>query len=258
MKRVLSFVLCLMLVLPLLGCGAKKVNEDYIQHLAGKTFISAGSVVTFYKEGIATYDYNEHHYGYRVSVTEVTEEQIKLSMETVVIQSDDYIDRGPEEAIYSIADNTLFYYRTYDCLFDPGNSDHFSNTGGAYDTVCAQEGCRLFIALSGHTVYCSEHAACCEFCGDYVDPGVTYCEGCPHCYDCGAKIAPGEGIRCASCKQKLPSNNQTSSGKGKCYICNGTGYVKYYYGSSDWEAYLNGHDPYWFGKCTSCGGTGKD
>ena len=33
--------------------------------------------------------------------------------------------------------------------------------------------------------------------------------------------------------------------------------VKYYYGSSDIEAYFAGHDPYWYGQCGSCGGTGK-
>lgn len=44
----------------------------------------------------------------------------------------------------------------------------------------------------------------------------------------------------------------------KCAICNGTGYVKYYYGESDLQAYLDGYDPYTVDKCTSCGGTGKD
>ena len=37
-----------------------------------------------------------------------------------------------------------------------------------------------------------------------------------------------------------------------CPSCNGTGYVKFYYGSSDLEAILDGYDPYTFGKCPLC------
>lgn len=43
----------------------------------------------------------------------------------------------------------------------------------------------------------------------------------------------------------------------KCIVCNGTGYVRYYYGESDLEAYLTGHDPYTVGECTSCDGEGE-
>lgn len=43
---------------------------------------------------------------------------------------------------------------------------------------------------------------------------------------------------------------------GDCSHCNGTGYVRYYYGDSDLEAILTGHDPFTTGKCTSCNGTG--
>lgn len=43
----------------------------------------------------------------------------------------------------------------------------------------------------------------------------------------------------------------------KCYVCNGTGVVRYNYGSSDLEAILSGHDPYTYGQCSSCGGTGR-
>ncbi len=43
----------------------------------------------------------------------------------------------------------------------------------------------------------------------------------------------------------------------KCPVCNGTGYVKYYYGDSDLQAYLDGYDPYTVGECTSCNGTGR-
>ena len=51
---------------------------------------------------------------------------------------------------------------------------------------------------------------------------------------------------------------QDSSNKEKvtCSVCNGTGKVKYYYGSSSLEAALNGQDDYQYGKCTSCDGKG--
>lgn len=51
----------------------------------------------------------------------------------------------------------------------------------------------------------------------------------------------------------------SDSGKsdGKCNQCNGTGYVRYNYGSSDLEAWLSGHDAYTYGPCGSCGGTGR-
>ena len=56
-------------------------------------------------------------------------------------------------------------------------------------------------------------------------------------------------------KDVLHSSSPSTS--EKCVNCNGTGYVKYYYGDSDLQAYLEGHDPYTVGKCTSCNGTGK-
>ena len=42
----------------------------------------------------------------------------------------------------------------------------------------------------------------------------------------------------------------------KCEWCNGTGKVKYYYGGSELEAILNGHEDSWYGQCASCHGTG--
>ena len=50
----------------------------------------------------------------------------------------------------------------------------------------------------------------------------------------------------------------SSSSGNKCYTCNGSGYVKYYYGSSALEAWLSGHDDYEFGSCPSCHGSGKE
>jgi len=54
-----------------------------------------------------------------------------------------------------------------------------------------------------------------------------------------------------------PSDSGNSAGNGKCNRCNGTGYVRYNYGSSDLEAWLSGHDAYTYGPCSRCGGTGK-
>lgn len=41
-------------------------------------------------------------------------------------------------------------------------------------------------------------------------------------------------------------------GDGKCPVCGGTGTAKFYYGDSDLEAILSGHDPYTFGACPAC------
>ncbi len=53
---------------------------------------------------------------------------------------------------------------------------------------------------------------------------------------------------------KQPEGN--GFGDTKCSWCNGTGAVKYYYGDSELEAVLNGHEDSWYGTCGSCGGTG--
>ena len=42
-----------------------------------------------------------------------------------------------------------------------------------------------------------------------------------------------------------------------CPNCGGLGYVKFYYGSSALEAFLNGEPDYTLGKCPLCHGTGK-
>ena len=54
----------------------------------------------------------------------------------------------------------------------------------------------------------------------------------------------------------IDASNSSKKSRHKCAVCNGTGHVRYYYGSSDFEAYITGHDPYTIGKCTSCGGSG--
>ena len=54
------------------------------------------------------------------------------------------------------------------------------------------------------------------------------------------------------------SGGSGSSGGNRvtCSICNGTGKVRYYYGSSSTEAALAGKNDYEYGPCTSCGGKG--
>ena len=52
---------------------------------------------------------------------------------------------------------------------------------------------------------------------------------------------------------KITSDSLTE----KCQTCNGTGKVKYYYGESDLEALIDGHEASWYGNCGSCGGKGK-
>ncbi len=57
-----------------------------------------------------------------------------------------------------------------------------------------------------------------------------------------------------------PKNSNTTSKhhteKVTCSNCNGTGKVKYYYGSSALEAALNGHNDYEYGPCSNCDGKG--
>lgn len=52
-------------------------------------------------------------------------------------------------------------------------------------------------------------------------------------------------------------NTQDNNSNGTCPNCGGTGVVKFYYGASDWEAYMDGVDPYELGECPMCHGTGK-
>lgn len=108
---------------------------NIVLNIGGKTFVreeNIGSFLTFYDDGVATYDYGQHHYGYTVEVVETTDTQIKMHLRTVTIQSIDYIEREYEEAIYNIADNTLFYYFPYVCMFDP-NYLHLQSLDGDYD-----------------------------------------------------------------------------------------------------------------------------
>ena len=55
-------------------------------------------------------------------------------------------------------------------------------------------------------------------------------------------------------KKKEAAKKKTTK---KCETCNGTGYIKYNYGSSDLEALLDGEAPYTVSECYKCHGTGK-
>jgi hypothetical protein len=55
-----------------------------------------------------------------------------------------------------------------------------------------------------------------------------------------------------------PSVSTKTQGTKKCSLCNGTGSVKYYYGSSAVEAWLDGQEDYTFGPCSRCDGTGRE
>ena len=56
---------------------------------------------------------------------------------------------------------------------------------------------------------------------------------------------------------RKPQDKPASAEEGeKCPVCNGTGAAKYYYGGSDLEALIDGHEASWYGQCGSCQGTG--
>lgn len=50
--------------------------------------------------------------------------------------------------------------------------------------------------------------------------------------------------------------SESSEKRETCINCGGSGSVKYYYGSSAYEAALNGQDDYEFGPCPMCDGKG--
>lgn len=57
-------------------------------------------------------------------------------------------------------------------------------------------------------------------------------------------------------KREEPRKPSGGSSSGPCPACGGTGVIRYYYGSSDLEAILSGHDPYTLGTCPMCNGRG--
>ncbi len=263
MKKVIVLLLAAVLLLSLTGCGEKtrfaEDSELYLTYVAGKSFEAAGGQqLTFYPEGAATYDYQNgvgenHHYNYRVSVAGTTDTQLTLKFTRLVVENKNYhtedaIDSTEELVIYNYVDNSIEYYLHYAFVYNANTGEGegvgkgFSNHFGTSITICAEEGCSRYIAPSGNTKYCTEHTAPCIECGDFLDAGET----CYHCIALEEAIASGNH-----------SSGSGSNNTGRCLMCNGSGYVKYYYGNSDLEAFLNGYDPYTVGKCTSCGGSGK-
>lgn len=253
MKRVALFFYCfVIIVLMFCGCASEpqnfaETNQEYISEVAGKCFqAKGGQLLTFYKDGVATYDFQNgvgenHHYNYRVMMTESSENVLNMLLIKLEDVSDnyvtrDYIDNGAEELAFNRNEKTMkLYALTYNCIYDDnlGNSENgVKNEYGTPTTICEQDGCERYIAPSGNTRFCTEHSKPCKRCGKFMNPlDPNYCEDCP---------IPGD----------VPSDN--SNGSKKCSVCNGTGYVKYYYGDSDLQAYLDGYDPYTVGKCTSC------
>lgn len=57
-------------------------------------------------------------------------------------------------------------------------------------------------------------------------------------------------------KRPVYQEEPAPSGPRPCPACNGSGTTRYYYGSSDLEAILSGHDPYILDTCPMCGGSG--
>lgn len=77
-------------------------------------------------------------------------------------------------------------------------------------------------------------------------------------FGCDSQVDLDLSDRKTSSKSPNSSSNYSgSSANKKCTMCNGTGSAKYYYGESDLEALLTGHNTYEWGPCPMCGGTGK-
>ena len=246
-----TLLFCCFVIIVSMFCGCSKpqkfaeTNQDYLNEIAGKCFqANGGQLLTFYKDGVATYDFQNgvgenHHYNYRVVMTKSTEDVLTMALVKLEDVSEnyatrDYIDNGPEELSFNRSEKTMkLYALTYNCIYDDlGNSENgVKNEYGTPTTICEEEGCERYIAPSGNTRYCTEHSKACKRCGKFMNPlDPNYCEDCP---------VPSD----------LPSDNSNDS---KCAVCNGTGYVKHYYGDSDLQAYLDGQDPYIVSKCTSC------
>ena len=267
MKKFISILIILILLIgSFAGCSPKyaESNEEYLQNIANKTFqADGGQLLTFYKDGAATYDYQNgvgehHHYNYRVYVIDVTETEIHMEFETLMVETknyhtEDYIDRGREALVYNRSNNIVKYHiNTYNCVYRDEIDLEFTNLYGTPSTICAEENCEKYIAPSGNTRYCVDHAHACEDCSELINANEKYCVGCPRCDVCDKSIKPGFKY-CSSCS----STNSSNKNKNKCIVCNGTGYVKYNYGDSDLQAYLDGYDHYTVGKCTSCNGSGR-
>ena len=265
MKKLNVIVAMCLVLLTLCGCGRQTVSQDnemkpdnlaaqnevFASSLAGSVYMTKdGNVLTFYRNGTAAYDYQNmigenHHYDYDVYIVEQTDDKLimevfkKENVSSEKTHSEDSITSGPEEMIYNIPEGTVEFYKLYQPAKMFVDESVFKNSYGSPDTKCDIEGCAGFIAPSGNTKYCIEHTAICTECDSFINIGKLYCDNCLE-------------------KRENPQNsNQKDSNEGECSGCNGTGMVKYYYGGSDLEAILNGHEPSWYGQCGSCNGTGR-
>ena len=77
------------------------------------------------------------------------------------------------------------------------------------------------------------------------------------CSVCGEEDSIATDKLESETSESSSSSSSESSEPEVCHACNGTGYTKWYYGSSDAEAYADGHDPYWYDTCPICHGTGE-
>lgn len=161
-KNRLNLFLCLCPVSFFSGCSGPayaEKDEFCLSQLAGKTFqCSGGQLLTFYDEGVATYDFKNgvggnHHYNYRVYVVQVTDTELvmnlaKIKKDSASYHTEDAIDDETEAAPYYLAENKLFYYQTYSCIYNAKNADgseerpSFSNSCTTFTTVCATDGAR--------------------------------------------------------------------------------------------------------------------
>ena len=262
LKKVLCVLFSILFSLILFSCDENdvssqqdvlpKITQEYTEALGGKVFDADGSILTFYDDGTASYDYSDFHYDYKVEVTGCDEEHIYMLFHSYYkdglnYNTDEVIDDNPETAVYNYAGNTLKYYKTYTCVSESEDSD---DTNYAF---CAQSGCELRAIPDSETEYCFEHTGFCENCDSFVNPGTQFCSRCHACEICGKGIIKSFGDRCFDCMPK-----STSKKYEKCYVCDGTGIVKYYYGSSAIEAWLDGHEDSWYSKCWNCDGTGYE
>lgn len=255
MKKFVS-LLCLIVILSSF-CGCSKsskeekpltyaeTSQEYLNEVADKCYIAKhGQILVFYKDGVATYDFRNgvgenHHYNYRVILNNTSEDAIEMSFIRLEDVNDkyythDYIEGSEETLTFNRKEqNIAFYALTYDCISSDSihteDGKGFTNKCGTPTTVCEESGCNRFIAPSGETNFCTEHTNVCLDCKMFLN------------YD---------RTRCADCAAKPDYSDNDS---GECPRCNGSGYIKYYYGDSDLQAYLDGQNPYTVGKCTSCG-----
>lgn len=127
-------------------------------------------------------------------------------------------------------------YENYVKPFEYGGSCTISAMGDDYRCYMGADTEIVLVDDSDNTWELSDYSGCCLISKNGASPTI---------------------VDNPTYREPTPKNPSSSSSPKKCSNCGGTGYVKYYYGSSDLEAWLSGHDSYTLGKCTSCKGTGR-